>query len=98
MSSALIMPTLFTIVYPVINMATLEPPINLYVDGNYQKGNVDGKTIVNVTKINHSAKGESYASDIKDFIQATRPDIYIDICHACKDHVKGLLEEQKSPA
>lgn len=69
---------------------------DLSIDGTYSIGELTKNIEVKINKINHVAKGETFASDVKEFLQAIRPDIYIDIYHACSDHVRGLITEEKA--
>ena len=83
----------FQFSYPVTNFKVMPAKHigDLIIDGDFEKA-VD----TTVRKITFFKKATIITDDIQEIIEIFAPDVYLDIQKAAIDHVKGLIEKEKS--
>lgn len=87
-------PKQFTFLYPIMDIS--KPPAkhltDLSISGTVDIGRLRETLSISIKKINHIARGESYASDIKEFLKCTNPDLHKEIESAALTYATDMYE------
>ena len=86
-------PMQFQFLYPITDF-TKTPAVHLldlYISGTVETGREGEVLGINILKINHIAKGEIFASDIKYFLKYTNPELHKQIFKAALSHATEVF-------
>lgn len=89
-------PKQFSFLYPVTDKRVIPAKhlIDLHICGNVEIGRLKETLSIHILKINHIAKGERFASDIKEFLRYANYGLYKEIEQAALSHATDKFELQ----